>query len=68
MVEPSDGPENTTDFSRAPRNGVRLMIVILIGLALVAIYANVQKSRHDQVESVTLYPFPTATPAQTPDR
>lgn len=68
MVEPPNEPENAAAESRAPRTGVRLMIVILIGLALVAIYANVQKSRRDQIESVTLYPFATATPEPAPDR
>ena len=39
------------------------MIVILIGMALVAIYANVQKARHDKIEQVTIIPAATATPA-----
>ena len=38
------------------------MIVILIGLALVAIYANVQKVRRDKIERVTITPVSTATP------
>ena len=62
-VEPSNGAENATDPSRAPRTGVRLMIVILIGLTLVAIYANVQKLRRDQIERVTIIPVSTVTPA-----
>ena len=49
--------------SPAPRVGVRLMIVILIGLMLVAIYANVQRLRRDKIESVTIIPAPTATPS-----
>ena len=65
-VEPSNGPEKTADESRAPRLGVRLMIVIVIGLALVAIFANVQKSRRDQIEQVTILPAPTSTPASSP--
>jgi hypothetical protein len=62
-VEPSNGPENMADLSRAPHTGVRLMIVILIGLALVAIYANVQKVRRDKIERVTITPVSTTTPA-----
>lgn len=62
-VESSNGVENAVDPSRAPRTGVRLMIVILIGLALVAIYANVQKVRRDEIERVTITPVSTATPA-----
>jgi hypothetical protein len=62
-VESLSGTENAADLSRAPRTGVRLMIVILIGLALVAIYANVQKFRRDKVERVTITPVSTVTPA-----
>jgi len=62
-VESSNGPENAADLSRAPRTGLRLMVVILIGLALVAIYANLQKVRRDKIERVTITPVPTATPA-----
>jgi hypothetical protein len=62
-VESQNGAENAADLSRAPRTGVGLMIAILIGLALVAIYANVQKFRRDKIERVTVTPVPTATPA-----
>jgi len=33
-----------------------LMLIIAIGLALVAIYANVQKARRDKIEKVTIIP------------
>ena len=62
-VEPSNGGENEANGPRAPRLGVRLMIVILIGLALVAIYANVQKARRDKTERVIITPAATAAPA-----
>lgn len=62
-MESSNGPENDANLSRAPRTGVRLMVVILIGLALVAIYANVQKARRDKIERVTITPASTAAPA-----
>ena len=61
-VESSNGGENEAKVSRAPRLGVRLMILILIGLALVAIYANVQKARRDKIERVTITPAATASP------
>jgi hypothetical protein len=67
-VESSNGAENAADLSRAPRTGVRLMIVILIGLASVAIYANVQKLRRDKIERVTITPVSTVTPAASPGR
>jgi hypothetical protein len=39
------------------------MIAILIGVALVALYANVQKVRNDKIEQVIVTPVATATPA-----
>jgi hypothetical protein len=62
QVESSNGSENEASELRAPRLGVRLMIVILIGLALVAIYANIQKVRRDKIEGVTITPAATAGP------
>jgi len=49
--------EKNTDS--APRHGLILMIVVLVAMALVAVYANVQKARRAQIESVTIIP---ATP------
>jgi len=67
-MEASNGAE-TADPSRAPRTGVRLMIIIFSGLVLVAIYANVQKVRRDKIERVTITPVSTATPgAASPGR
>jgi hypothetical protein len=62
-MESSNGAKNDANLSRAPRMGVRLMIVILIGLALVAIYANVQKARRDKIERVIITPASSALPA-----
>lgn len=42
------------------------MVVIVIAVALVAIYANVQKARRDKIEKVTIIPIsqsPTASPS-----
>jgi hypothetical protein len=62
-VEPANGQENGADSSHAPRIGIKVMIAILIGVALVALYANVQKVRRDKIEQVVITPVSTATPA-----
>lgn len=40
------------------------MMIILVALALLAIYANVQKARRATIEKTVIIPVPTATPAQ----
>jgi hypothetical protein len=42
------------------------MLVIVVAVALVAVYANVQKARRDKIEKVTIIPIsesPTASPS-----
>jgi hypothetical protein len=42
------------------------MVVIVVGVALIAIYANVQKERRDKIEKITIVPvseLPTASPS-----
>ena len=54
------------DPTRAPRSGLILMLIIVVAVALVAIYANVQKARRDKIEKVTIIPVsesPTASPS-----
>ena len=67
-VKSSSGKKNTADPSRAPRTGLGLMLVIFIGLALVAIYANVQKARREKIERVIITPVSTVMPAASPAR
>jgi hypothetical protein len=58
-------PENETEPAQAPTAGLRLMVVIVISMALVAIYANVQKARRDKIETATITPAspaPSASP------
>ncbi|MBA2241620.1 MAG: hypothetical protein H0W04_01840 [Chthoniobacterales bacterium] len=52
--------------SPAPRGGLQLMALILLVMALLAIFSNVQKSRRDQLETVTIVPAPAATPVSAP--
>jgi hypothetical protein len=54
------------DPTRAPRSGLILMLIIVVAVALVAIYANVQKARRDKIEKLTITPTtesPTASPS-----
>jgi hypothetical protein len=62
-VEPSTEQDKRGDLSPAPRVGLRLMITIVIALALVAIYANIQKARRNKIEQVIVTPVSTATPS-----
>jgi len=64
-VPPASDQPQTAESSRAPRAGLKLMIVIVVALALVAIYANVQKARRDKIEKVTIIPVSVA-PAASP--
>jgi hypothetical protein len=41
------------------------MIAIVIAIALLAIYANVQKARREKIEQVTIIPV-TSTPLASP--
>jgi hypothetical protein len=54
------------DEARAPRNALQAMIVILAAMALVAIYANVQRLRRDKIETVIVTPAANPSPSPTP--
>ena len=65
-MPPDDTPNKVSDSSRAPRAGLILMIAIVVGTGLIALYANVQKARRDKIEKVTITPVaavPSASPA-----
>jgi hypothetical protein len=47
---PSPGPE------RAPVNGLKLMLAVVLGFALVALYGQWQHFRRAKIESVTILP------------
>lgn len=66
-MEPATEKKNGADPARAPRTGLKLMVVIVAGVALVALYANIQKVRRDKIEQVTTTVFAaTPTPAVSP--
>jgi hypothetical protein len=58
---PPDDTTKISDSSRAPRAGLILMVAIVVGTALIALYANVQKARRDTIEKVTITPI-SSTP------
>ena len=64
-MPPVNEPPPAGESSRAPRAGLRLMIIIVIALALVALYANVQKARRHEIEKVTIIPV-SAAPSSSP--
>jgi len=53
------------DDPKVPPIAVRAMIVILITIAIVAVYANVQRLRRDKIESVIVTPVPTPSATDT---
>lgn len=63
MNLPDDGAENSQP-PRASKTTVLLMAVIMIGLALLAIFANVQRSRRDAVEVVAVRSTTSPTPQE----
>jgi len=70
-VPSDDTPKKVSDSSRAPRAGLILMVVIVIGTGLIALYANVQRARRDTIEKVTITPISntpiaSASPAPSP--
>lgn len=70
-MPPDDAQNKVSDSSRAPRAGLILMVIIVIGTGLIALYANVQKARRDAIEKVTITPISStpiasASPAAQP--
>ena len=55
---------NLPKTERVPARGLGMIAIILITIALLALYANVQKFRRDKIETVIVTPLatPTASP------
>jgi hypothetical protein len=47
---------------QVPRSAVVLMIIIVASLALVAIFANIQRLRRGQIETIVVMPAGSTTP------
>jgi hypothetical protein len=54
--------------SGVSKNVLRLMLVIAIGFALVALYANIQKLRRGKIESVIFTPGGAQSATPSPNR
>jgi hypothetical protein len=48
------------------KNVSRLMVGLVIGFALVALYANIQKLRHSALETVVFTPASAQSPTPSP--
>jgi hypothetical protein len=61
MPEPSENAPSP----KAPKAAVVMMVVILSGMALMAVFSNVQRWRRDKIETVIVTPvaLPSPTPA-----
>jgi cell division septal protein FtsQ len=60
-----NSPQQPTEKLRSrqvPRSAVVLMIIIVASLALVAIFANIQRLRRSQIETIIVVPASTTTP------
>ncbi|MBA3387496.1 MAG: hypothetical protein H0T95_12940 [Chthoniobacterales bacterium] len=57
MPSPRDN-EPAIPPSPAPRRGLQLMAIILVVMALLAVYSNVQRARRGHIETVTIAPAP----------
>jgi hypothetical protein len=60
---PEESPEESPTPG-APKTAVLLMAVIVICLAMLAVFANVQRSRRDAVEVVTVKSAASPTPQE----
>jgi hypothetical protein len=60
-----NSPEHTVEKSRStrvPKSAFVLMIIIVASLALVAVFANVQRLRRGQIETTVVVPASSTTP------
>jgi cell division septal protein FtsQ len=61
-VNPPQQPAEKLQSPQVPRSVVVLMIIILASLALVAVFANIQRFRRSQIETVVVVPASSTTP------
>ena len=61
-------PRDETPSSRAPRSALALMLVVIVAMALIALYANVQRWRRAEIETVTITPASSPVVSPSPSR
>jgi hypothetical protein len=60
-----NAPQQPAEKLRSPqvsRSVIVVMIIIVAALALVAIFANIQRLRRDQIETIVVVPAGSTTP------
>lgn len=55
-------PSEKFQSSRVPGSAIALMVVVVVALMLVAIFANIQRARRSQIETIVVVPARSATP------
>jgi hypothetical protein len=63
-VNPPDESTEESPTPRAPKTAVLLMAVIVICLAMLAVFGNIQRSRRDAIEVVTVRLTASPTPQE----
>ena len=61
--------EDSNKKERVSMGAITAMIAVVVGLVVVAVYANWQKLHRDEIETTTLTritPSPSASPSSTP--
>jgi hypothetical protein len=55
-----------TPSSRAPKSALALGIVVIVAMALIVLYANVQRWRRAKIETVTITPASSPAVSSSP--
>jgi hypothetical protein len=61
--------EDSNKEERISTGAITAMIAVVVGLLVVAVYANWQKLHHDEIETTTvtrITPSPSPSPSSTP--
>jgi hypothetical protein len=53
--------------TRAPTSGLKLMLIILVVFALLALYGQWQSFRRAEIETAAIVPAPNVSPSHSPN-